>query len=81
VIIAVGGLHQGSACFRTDSITSIVSIIVDITHPSNIVPDITIAWIAIHSSQTHERAMDGTSLKLSAMVTYWLWARVIPGYN
>jgi hypothetical protein len=35
-VITIGELRQGPACFRIGSITSIVSIIVDIVHPSDI---------------------------------------------
>jgi hypothetical protein len=40
VIIATKELRQGSARFRTVTITSIVHMIVDLTHP-NYIPDIT----------------------------------------
>jgi hypothetical protein len=41
VIIAIKGLRQRSARFRTVTITSIVHMIVDFTQPSYIIPDIT----------------------------------------
>jgi hypothetical protein len=41
VIIAIKELRQGSARFRTVTITSIVHMTVDLTHPSYIIPDIT----------------------------------------